>query len=155
MGIEIERKFLVINDSWRESAKKGTHMRQGYLTDAGRASVRIRVTEDKALLNIKSATKGISRSEYEYEIPLSEGHEMLSRLALGPLIEKNRYEVQVGDHLWEVDIFEGDNQGLEVAEIELGQENEQFILPDWAGMEVSDDTRYFNASLVKHPFNQW
>lgn len=155
MAEEIERKFLVENDSWRNDVFRQTSMRQGYLNNAEKSSIRVRVTGEKAYLNIKSATLGIYRKEYEYEIPMEDGNEILNTLAQGPLIEKVRYYVKHGRHVWEVDVFEGENEGLIVAEVELSHEDEEYKKPDWAGEEVSGDTRYYNVCLVKHPFKQW
>lgn len=155
MGKEIERKFLIVDDSWRAQAKPGVYMSQGYMGDAKKASVRVRVEGDEANINIKSATLGISRMEYEYAIPRDEALEMLKNLCEQPLIEKTRYEVEIGNHTWEVDVFEGDNEGLIVAEVELGSEDEAFEKPSWAGEDVSHDTRYYNVCLVKHPYKDW
>lgn len=155
MATEIERKFLLRNDSWRDNADRGRTMRQGYLAGSESASVRVRISGDHANLNIKSATLGITRREYEYAIPLSEANEMLDTLTDGPLIEKTRYYVYHGQHTWEIDVFAGDNEGLVVAEIELDSAEETFARPEWLGEEVSDDPRYYNVSLVKHPFTHW
>ncbi len=155
MGIEIEKKFLLRNDDWRQYADTGTPFRQGYLTGSERSSVRTRIEGDKANLNIKSATLGIRRQEFEYPIPLEDAKILLATLCQKPLIEKTRYHVIYADHVWEIDVFEGDNAGLTVAEIELVDENEAFARPDWLGKEVSDDPRYYNVSLVKHPFCNW
>lgn len=155
MPTEIERKFLVSSDNWRAQADAGRLMVQGYLQSNEKSSVRVRIAGDQAWLNIKSATLGISRSEYEYVIPVDEAKQILNDLSQGPLIEKTRYHVKVGNHLWEVDDFLGDNQGLVVAEIELTDEAEAFEKPDWLGEEVSNDTRYYNVCLVKHPYKDW
>jgi len=155
MGIEIERKFLVVNDGWRKDVIAETRLKQGYLANQERASVRVRIAGQQAHLNIKSATLGIRRSEFEYEIPLTDAAEMLEQVAIRPFIDKTRYRVKCGEHLWEVDLFHGENEGLIVAEIELEAEDEGFKLPEWAGEEVSDDARYFNVCLVKHPFCRW
>lgn len=155
MATEIERKFLVKSKEWRAQATPGIRFRQGYLAGGGKASVRVRVEGESANLNIKSATLGIRRQEYEYPIPLAEADAMLDSLCDGRLVEKTRYGVMVGNHLWEVDVFEGDNAGLVVAEIELDQEDEPFIKPDWAGEEVSHDPRYYNVCLAEHPFKEW
>jgi adenylate cyclase len=155
MATEIERKFLVINDNWREQVDRSSVYRQGYLNDAEKCSVRVRVADDKAYLNIKSATLGIRRDEYEYAIPLEDGNELLNNFCQGALIEKTRYFVRHHDHVWEVDVFSGDNAGLVVAEVELDDENEAFVRPDWAGDDVSDDPRYYNVCLVKHPYKDW
>lgn len=155
MATEIERKFLLKNDSWRTEANEGSMIRQGYLAGTEKSSIRVRVSGEKANINIKSATLDVTRQEYEYAIPLSEANEILDTLCEGPLIEKTRYHVQHDDHLWEVDEFYGDNQGLVVAEIELNSADENFERPDWVGEEVSDDTRYYNVCLVKHPYKDW
>lgn len=155
MATEIERKFLVTSDTWREAADTGTRFRQGYLIGAEKASVRVRIEGDEANLNIKSATLGVRRQEYEYEIPLAEAEEMLDTLCEQPQIEKTRYHVQVGAHIWEVDVFGGDNEGLIVAEVELADEEESFERPVWIGKEVSDDTRYYNVCLTRHPYKDW
>ena len=155
MAQEIERKFLVLNDSWREHVFRQTRMRQGYLNDTQQSSVRVRVEGDKAFLNIKSATLGIFRKEYEYPIPVDDANEILSELARKPLIEKTRHYIKYVNHVWEVDVFEGDNHGLIVAEVELQHEGEDVDLPPWAGEEVSADPRYYNVCLVKHPFKDW
>lgn len=155
MATEIERKFLLKNDAWREEADAGVRMRQGYLIGAAKASVRVRISGDKAYLNIKSATLGVQRQEYEYAIPVHDADELLDTLCEQPLIEKTRYHVQHGDHTWEVDVFAGDNQGLIVAEIELSDADEDFERPLWLGEEVSHDTRYYNVCLVKHPYKDW
>lgn len=155
MAIEIERKFLVRNDEWRRDAGPGVRFRQGYLAGGGKASVRIRIEGDRANLNIKGATPGVRRAEYEYEIPVADAEEMLSNLCEGGLIEKTRYEVKSGAHLWEIDLFEGANAGLVVAEIELSDEEEPFERPGWVGEEVSEDIRYYNVYLAGHPFSSW
>ena len=155
MSSEIEKKFLVADDSWRLAASPGVRYRQGYLSEAGPGSVRVRVGGDRAFLNIKSATLAQQRLEYEYEIPLADAEEMLDRVCLKPLVEKTRYEVRHEGHTWEVDVFEGDNAGLIVAEIELDHVEEAFARPAWIGEEVSDDPRYYNVCLVKHPYKNW
>ncbi len=155
MATEIERKFLLKSEAWREAADGGTRFRQGYLIGAERASVRVRIEGAAANINIKSATLGVQRQEFEYPIPLADAEELLDTLCEQPQIEKIRYHVPYGEHLWEIDVFEGDNAGLVVAEIELGDESEAFALPDWAGEEVSHDTRYYNVCLVKHPYSEW
>jgi len=155
MATEIERKFLVISDHWRAAAESGVRFRQGYLAGTGKASVRVRVEGQAANLNIKSATLGVRRQEYEYAIPLRDANEMLDALCTGGIVEKTRYRVPVGGHVWEVDVFEGDNTGLVVAEIELDHEDEVFERPAWAGAEVSDDPRYYNVYLAEHPYTSW
>jgi adenylate cyclase len=155
MAIEIERKFLLRDESWRDAADGGTRFRQGYLIGAERASVRVRIEGDQANINIKSATLGIKRQEYEYAIPLDEAEELLDTLCEQPQISKTRYLVPYGEHTWEIDVFDGDNAGLVVAEVELAAEDEAFARPPWIGEEVSGDTRYYNVCLVKHPYKDW
>jgi len=155
MPVEIERKFLLKSDEWRRQAHDAQRLRQGYLNNEKRCSVRVRTSVDRGWLNIKSATIGAQRQEFEYEIPLAEADQMLDTLSLKPLIEKVRHYVNVGQHLWEIDEFEGDNAGLIVAEIELEQADEAFDKPDWVGEEVTHDVRYYNTSLSRHPFKDW
>ena len=155
MAIEIERKFLVVNDHWRAQAAPGIRYRQGYFSGSKTSSVRVRIEGEVARLNIKSATLGVTRREYEYPLPINDAHEMLKHLCDGPLIDKWRYHVQHDGHLWEIDVFEGDNTGLVVAEIELGSEDETFARPEWLGAEVSHDARYYNVCLAQHPFKDW
>ena len=155
MPTEIERKFLVVNDDWKKHADAGVHIIQAYIGSNEKSSIRIRVNGNAANLNIKSKTIGISRSEYDYPIPLTEAMELLNNLCDQPLIEKTRYHVKYDTHLWEVDVFAGDNEGLIVAEIELSSIDETFRLPDWAGEDVSDDPRYYNVCLVTHPYKDW
>jgi adenylate cyclase len=154
MGKEIERKFLVTGDGWRSLAK-GTAYRQGYLNSARERTVRIRTIEDRAFLTIKGLTVGVTRAEYEYEIPLSDGDAMLDALAEKPVIEKKRYKVSLEGLAWEIDEFFGDNAGLIVAEVELKSEGHIFRKPEWVGEEVTADPRYFNSNLIKHPFSKW
>ncbi len=155
MPTEIERKFLVKNDGWQASANAGTPIKQGYLSTSKERNVRVRQKGEKALLNVKGNTEGISRLEFEYEIALDDALEMLA-LCEKPLIEKTRFLVAGPDgNTWELDVFEGDNQGLIVAEIELENEEAAFALPDWAGEEVSHDSRYFNANLNTAPYKTW
>jgi len=155
MAREIERKFLLENDAWRSDASAGIRMRQGYLTQNGPCSVRVRVAGERAWLNIKSATLGISRLEFDYPIPIADAEDLLEALCVGAPIHKTRYHVVHAGHLWEIDVFEGDNAGLVVAEIELQGPEEPFALPEWAGDEVSFDPRYYNVSLAKSPFKTW
>jgi len=155
MGTEIERKFLVVGDRWRAAALSETRYRQGYLSSQANASVRVRIGAGRAFLNIKSAHLGIRRQELEYEIPLQDAEEMLDTLAEQPCIDKVRYRVRQGAHIWEVDVFSGANAGLVVAEVELQSEDEPFERPDWVGQEVSQDPRYLNVNLVRHPFCEW
>jgi adenylate cyclase len=156
MATEIERKFLLRDDSWRDGdIVKKTRYRQGYLTSGAASSVRVRISDHDAYLNIKSATLGIKRQEYEYPIPEADAREILDTLCHRPLIEKTRYYLNYQGHTWEVDVFEGDNEGLVVAEVEMESEDESFERPPWLGAEVSDDPRYYNTCLVSHPFKDW
>ena len=155
MAIEIERKYLVKNEQWQTEADTGKDYLQGYLVGGKDASVRVRIEGEYAFINIKSATLGIRRLEYEYPIPLDDARLLLEDLCEKPLIKKKRYHIKHGGLTWEIDVFEGDNAGLVVAEVELPNEDMQPELPDWAGEEVSDDPRYYNVSLVKHPYNKW
>lgn len=160
MGIEIERKFLLKNDNWKDLVSASTYFKQGYLvagnnTDTGKSSVRIRIEGDKANINIKSMTLSVTRQEYEYVIPLGDAKQMLDNLCIQPIIEKTRHIVDYDGHRWEIDVFAGDNEGLIVAEIELQNENEKFTLPDWIGEDVSDQIKYYNVSLVKNPYSSW
>jgi len=155
MAIEIERKFLLKDGSWRLEAEPAVQFCQGYLSESGPGSVRIRIEGEQANINIKSATLDMQRMEYEYEIPLSDAREMLDQLCIKPLIEKQRFHVTYKNKLWEIDVFEGDNQGLIVAEVELNNKNESIELPAWVGDEVTDDTRYYNVCLIKHPYKDW
>lgn len=155
MAIEIERKFLVRGDGWREGASDGHQLQQGYFPMDDLCSVRVRVEQGRASLNIKSRTLGVRRSEYEYAIPLTDAEEMLAHFCQRPLIEKTRYRVPYRGHTWEVDVFSGENAGLVIAEVELQSAGEALALPDWVGTEVSDDVRYYNVCLIKHPYTEW
>lgn len=155
MGKEIERKFLVKGDSWREIAGKGTSYRQGYLSTVKERTVRVRTIDEKGYLTIKGLTVGVSRKEFEYEIPGSEADDMLTNLCEKPLIEKKRYKVALDGLTWEIDEFFGDNDGLIIVEVELTSEDQAFNKPAWVGEEVSGDPRYFNSNLTKHPFKNW
>ncbi len=155
MAIEIERKFLVSSDAWRDAARSRSTLRQGYLNREGPASVRVRTSDEHAWLNIKSRELGVSRREYEYPMPVADADEMLGDLCQGPLVEKIRYEVPVDGHVWEVDEFLGDNAGLVVAEIELSQADEAFTPPPWLGREVTDESRYYNMNLSTRPYCRW
>lgn len=155
MATEIERKFLIVNDSWRNSVYRSEHLCQGYLVSDGCRSVRVRIADNRAYLNIKSATLGVSRSEYEYSIPVEDAREILDNLCRKPLLKKTRHYLRHGTHTWEIDVFEGDNAGLIVAEVELSHPDERFLKPAWAGEDVSHERRYYNACLVEHPYKDW
>ncbi|MEI6892678.1 MAG: CYTH domain-containing protein [Pontiella sp.] len=154
MAIEIERKFLVKNDSWKEVVRKSLSCKQGYLISERKKTVRIRVMGERAFLTIKGATDGVSRSEYEYEIPMVDAEAMLHLCSDVP-IEKTRHYIEYGGMTWELDVFEAANAGLIVAEIELTSEEQPFELPPWAGDEVSGDERYYNGCLSKRPYSRW
>jgi len=161
MPIEIERKFLVTSDAWRAAAHRVVPMAQGYINDqaamdssAQRASVRVRIADDAAFLNIKSREVGHTRQEFDYPVPVEDARALLA-LCVGGTIDKRRHYVQHAGHLWEVDEFLGDNAGLVVAEIELGRADEAFEHPAWLGAEVTDDLRYYNLALASHPFTTW
>jgi CYTH domain-containing protein len=153
MGKEIERKFLVIGDDFRKSVKCGL-IKQGYLCNETDRVVRVRLYYNKGFITIKGKTVGMSRLEWEYEIPLDDANEMI-KLCVGTIIEKKRYEVDFMGNKWEVDEFHGENEGLVVAEIELADENCIIAIPEWIGREVTDDPRYLNANLVKKPYKCW
>ncbi len=153
MAKEIERKFLVINDSWRDGTV-GVRLAQGYLTRDVERTVRVRIGGEKAWLTIKGRNEGITRQEFEYEIPLADGRELLT-LCLPGAIDKTRHEIRHASHVWEVDEFHGDNQGLVVAEVELEDAGISPELPPWVGDEVSGDARYYNSSLGVKPFKEW
>ena len=154
MGKEIERKFLVTNDSWRSDAA-GVRYRQGYLSTEPERTARIRIAGDNAYLTIKGKSEGATRLEYEYPIPVADADEMLEHLCLRPIIEKTRYKVEHAGMTWEIDEFEGDNAGLLMAEVELQSEDQTVEFPDWVGEEVTGDERYYNANLIAKPFTTW
>ena len=154
MGIEIERKFLITNNGWKKGAKYST-CRQGYIFAEKKGVVRIRVIDQRGFVTIKSAPVGLTRQEYEYEIPLADANSMLEDLCDKYIVEKKRYKIKFGNHVWEIDEFTGHNEGLVLAEIELSNDNETFEPPPWIGEEVSLDPKYHNSNLSKYPFNQW
>lgn len=154
MGTEIERKFLVVGDAWKRGARV-QRFRQGYLSVEQERTVRVRAVDEHGWLTIKGLSRGFTRVEFEYPIPVADAQRLLDELCLQPIIDKTRYEVRDGGRLWEVDEFHGANAGLVVAEIELDSEQEAFERPHWLGREVSDDPRYFNANLIRHPYCDW
>lgn len=154
MGREIERKFLVKGDAWRKLAR-GVRYRQGYLSATKQCTVRVRTVGERAYLTVKGPTVGNTRAEFEYEIPTGDANEMLDGLCERPLIEKRRHRIMIDRLTWEVDEFEGANRGLIVAEVELGSEGQDIRLPEWIGNEVSNDPRYYNANLIRHPYSAW
>ncbi len=154
MGEEIERKFLVVDDRWRERAT-GVRYRQGFLSTEPERAVRVRVAGSTGTLTIKGLGAGARRAEFEYPIPVEDAERLLDAICKRPLIEKVRYTLKVGAHTWEVDVFEGENDGLRIAEVELENEDEELEIPDWVGEEVTGDPRYFNSSLVANPYETW
>lgn len=154
MPQEIERKFLV-DHTIIDSLDNGTRIKQGYIKTASKTVVRIRVTEASAFLTLKGENRGAVRSEFEYAIPLDDGHNIIKALCDGPLIDKTRFRVKHRDHDWEIDVFHGENAGLVVAEVELQSETEAVALPNWVTKEVTNDSRYYNSSLMEMPFSQW
>ncbi len=154
MPEEIERKYLVSGDAWRELAEP-VLIRQGYLCDDPERVVRVRLAGDRAWVTIKGLSQGASRCEYEYEVPAADAREMLDDLCLRPLIEKRRARIPHAGMVWEVDEFMGENAGLTLAEVELASADQQVALPPWIGGEVTGDARYYNANLRKNPYSRW
>lgn len=154
MGKEIERKFLIKGEGWQKGAN-GVSYRQGYLSSTTDISLRVRRAGDNAFLTVKGGSKGITRMEYEYEIPISDAECMLDSLCRFPLIEKTRYRIKHQGLVWEVDVFEGENRGLVLAEIEIEDESQEIDFPAWIGEEVSHDPKYYNANLVSYPYRKW
>jgi adenylate cyclase len=161
MGVEIERKFLLADDSWRAGVARSERIAQGYLVGVralqsgdAQASVRVRRAGERAWLNIKSATLGIERAEFEYPIPVDDAAQMLATLCDG-VLEKIRHYVTVDNVLFEIDEFLGDNQGLVVTEVELPSVDSPFPRPAWLGREVSAQLRYYNVNLIEHPYARW
>lgn len=153
MAAEIERKFLVAEDSWRDGSA-GVRIAQGYLSQDPDRTVRVRLAGDNAWLTIKGRTEGITRAEFEYVIPADDA-QVLLEMCLPSVIDKTRHEISYAGHLWEIDVFHGDNEGLVVAEVELADESISPELPPWVGAEVSSDARYFNSCLAALPFRKW
>lgn len=155
MAKEIERKFLVVDESWRAGVVRRQRFEQGYLAITPECAVRVRIAEDQATLNIKNATLDIERLEYEYAIPLSDARELMASLCAGRCLSKVRHWVAHDDEMWEVDVFGARNQGLVVAEIEIRHREQHFSVPDWVGREVSGDPRYLNSYLAVTPYDSW
>jgi adenylate cyclase len=154
MAVEIERKYLIDLEKVG-ILENGNRIKQGYITTNKNAVVRVRIKNDKGYLTIKSSNIGASRLEFEYEIPLVEANEMLDKLCQKQIIDKDRYIIDLHNHIWEIDIFHGDNEGLVIAEVELKDENEHIILPLWIKEEVTGDIKYYNSNLMTYPYNQW
>lgn len=154
MPQEIERKFLVRSGEFK-SLGKGEYIHQGFLSTVKERVVRVRIKEDRAWITVKGISKGASRAEFEYEIPLADAHFLLDNICEQPTISKHRYAIPYGGFTWEVDEFHGENEGLVVAEIELPAEDTVFQKPSWVGEEVTSDPRYYNANLIRNPFKNW
>jgi len=152
MSIEIERKYLIKADLL-ELPEKGKKLIQGYIWSDPDKSLRIRMAGEKAFLTIKTGNNPLNRSEFEYEIPMNDAQDLL--ILCDSKIEKIRFLIPQNNLFWEIDVFEGDNDGLIVAEIELNSENEKFELPDWIDHEVTNESKYLNVELIKHPFTKW
>ncbi|PHR29937.1 MAG: adenylate cyclase [Desulfotalea sp.] len=154
MGLEIEKKFLITDDSWRKLGS-GKDYCQGYLSSGKGPSLRIRTIGERGIITVKGPNEGGKRLEFEYDIPYIDAQEMLEKLCLKPLIEKTRYKIPFAGFIWEVDEFKGENAGLIFAEIELDAVDQTFEIPTWIGEEVTGDPKYYNASLVSYPYSQW
>lgn len=156
MAIEIERKFLITSEAFKAEAFNRYYIKQGFLNSNPERTVRVRLKKDKGILTVKgkSTSNGLSRFEWEKAVSKKEAEALLSVCEEG-IIDKIRYEVKVGNHIYEVDVFSGDNQGLIIAEVELNSETERFKKPDWLGEEVTGDVKYYNSSLSKFSFKNW
>lgn len=155
MSWEIERKYLVADDAWRTAVVRRRRLEQGYLAITRDCAVRVRIDGDRANLNIKNATLDIARQEFEYPVPLADAREMLVSLCAGRTLSKMRHWVEHQGDTWEVDVFEGANQGLVLAEIEIQDREQRFAVPEWVGREVSGDERYLNSYLAVTPYTTW
>ncbi|MFZ5985562.1 MAG: CYTH domain-containing protein [Bacillota bacterium] len=154
MGKEIERKFIVNSDIYKQLSN-GVFYKQGYLNSKMERTVRVRIYDNKSFITVKGEATGAVRREYEYEIPVDDANEMLDFLCEKPVIEKTRYKYVYEGFTWEIDVFLGDNEGLVIAEIELEDENTHFKKPCWVGEEVTGDPKYFNSNLIKNPYKHW
>ena len=155
MAVEIERKFLLRSEAWRQAVSRSLPMQQGYLTvEGGKSSVRVRLEGEAARFNIKAAVVGRSRAEYEWVVPAADAREILDTLCVG-VVDKVRHYVEHEGLTWEIDEFAGANAGLVVAEVELADAGQAFARPDWLGLEVTDDRRYYNHHLALHPYSTW
>lgn len=155
MGIEIERKFLVKDERWRALVETSRPCKQGYVSLKGKGSIRIRIIGEKGFLTLKGPREGIRRPEFEYEIPITDAISLLDSFGDSAVISKIRHELTHEGNLWEIDEFLDENKGLTLAEVELESEQQSVILPDWVGKDVSEDERFFNARLAKHPISSW
>lgn len=154
MAKEIERKFLFYPERI-ENLGAGQTITQAYIATQDEMVVRVRINNGNAFLTLKGKTLGATRSEFEYAIPLEDARAIIAELCTGPVISKTRYEIHYAEHLWELDVFHDDNEGLYIAEVELNSEDEVIELPSWLGEEVTGDTRYYNNNLLTQPFSQW
>lgn len=156
MSLEIERKFLVLNDTYKQQSFSHSHIQQGYITSERGRTVRIRIRDDRSYITIKgpSLDGGLSRYEFEQEIPLADARQLMKLCEPG-IIDKTRWLVRSGDHVVEVDEFFGENEGLVMAEVELRTTTETVVLPDFIGKEVTGDRRYYNSQLRRHPYTKW
>jgi adenylate cyclase len=154
MAYEIERKFLV-DISKMDKLEKGYIIKQGYIETTNKSTIRIRIQDQSAFLTLKGERNGTKRLEFEYEIPLDDANEMLEKLCFKSMIDKTRYKLKIENHVWEIDVFHGINDGLIVAEIELNDENETFDIPDWITKEVTNERKYYNSNLIVKPYSQW
>jgi adenylate cyclase len=155
MAIEIERKFLVRDESWRQGVRGWWFIKQGYFARTALLRARVRIFGDKGFVTFKSEPGTRVRYEFEYEIPHADALEIIRRFSIEPLIVKTRHEILYADKLWWVDVFAGANQGLLVAEVELNHPDESLSIPEWIGEEVTNDRRYGNSNLARHPFVTW
>lgn len=154
MAIEIERKFLV-DQAVLGELEGGRRISQGFLPTSGLTVVRVRIRGDDGFLTIKGENVDCACTEFEYAIPLHDAQQMIDELCVGGVIDKTRFEIKNAGHVWEVDVFHGDNEGLVIAEVELSSVNEAFDRPPWLGEEVSGQTRYYNVNLLEHPYARW
>ena len=154
MGLEIERKFLLKNNSWKKEIKETIFIRQGYLNSKVERTVRIRIQGEQGVLTIKGKNQNVTRKEFEYQIPLDDALHLIS-MCEKPIIEKTRFLISSNRCTWEIDVFNGENKGLVIAEIELSSEKESFDIPNWLGKEVSSESKYYNSSLITNPYSKW
>lgn len=154
MAKEIERKFLV-SPSLRKTLEGGVRISQGYVKTSDKTVVRARIKGERAFLTLKGEVKGITCSEFEYEIPVQDASEIIEELCHGSTVDKTRYEIKDSGYLWEVDVFHGENEGLVVAELELSSEAESVPIPNWVVEEVTGQAKYFNSSLLTMPYSKW
>ena len=154
MGLEIERKFLLKNNSWKKEIKETIFIRQGYLNSKVERTVRIRIQGEQGVLTIKGKNQNVTRKEFEYQIPLDDALHLIS-MCEKPVIEKTRFLISSNRCTWEIDVFDGENKGLVIAEIELSSEEESFDIPNWLGKEVSSESKYYNSSLITNPYSKW